>query len=207
MWPPLTLRWLPRRLHRMRQIALLSSVLCIVLCIAACAKTAQTSVATAPLTPEQLQAFDDGIDFVASLEGLEGRWRADWDRDLHTRVGSANLVALVTVRTLRTDTDPQQQITYRLVAQVDRELVGKQRDKELELAVRADELGFSSVHENIGRITDHQYVAYVKAGPDGPSWHLSPASTEVVNETESKITQLDRGMKQNPGERVIVRTN
>jgi hypothetical protein len=50
-------------------------------------------------------------------------------------------------------------------------------------------------------------VAYVKATPAGASWHLSPASSEIVSETESKITQLDRGMKQNPGEQVIVRTN
>lgn len=186
----------------MRQIAFLASVLC----IAACAKSVQTPVATQPLTVAQAQAFDDGVDFVASLEGLEGRWRDDWDRDLQTRVGDAESIALVTVRTLRTDTDPQQQVTYRLVAQVDRELVGK-LGRELELAVRADELGFTSVQENIARITDRQYVAYVITGPNGPSWHLSPASSEVVTETESKITQLDRGVKQNPGERVIVRTN
>jgi hypothetical protein len=192
----------------MRQIVLLSSVLC----LAACAKSTPAPAApVAPLTAEQVKAFDDGIDFVATLHGLEGKWRDDWDRDLQTRVGAANLVALVTVRTLRTDTDPEQQVTYRLVAQVDRELVGKQNTRrdgeELELAVSADELGFSSVHENIGRITDHQYVAYVKAGPDGASWHLSPASAEVVSETESVISQLDRGMKQKSDEQVIVRTN
>jgi hypothetical protein len=189
----------------MRPIVVLSSLLC----LAACTSTAQTarkSGASAPLTPEQAQAFDDGIDFVGTLHGLEGRWREDWDRDLQTRVGTASLVALVTVRTLLTDTNPEQQIRYRLVAQVDRELVGK-ADRELELSVQADELGFNSVHENIGRITDRQYVAYVKVGPSGPSWHLSPASAEVVSETESVISQLDRGMKQNPGERVIVRTN
>jgi hypothetical protein len=189
----------------MRQIVLLSSVLC----LAACAKgTPAPAAPVAPLTAEQAMAFDDGVDFVATLQGLEGKWREDWDRDLQTRVGAANLVALVTVRTLRTDTNPEQQVTYRLVAQVDRELVGTPgRGDELELAVSAHELGFSSVHENIGRITDHQYVAYVKAGPDGASWHLSPASAEVVSETESVISQLDRGMKQNSGEQVIVRTN
>jgi hypothetical protein len=187
----------------MRQLAMLSWVLS----LAACASTTPSNKPVAALTAEQAKAFDSGIDFVASLEGLEGRWREDWDRDLQTRVGAAQFVGLVTVRTLRTDTDPQQQVTYRLVAHVDRELVGKPSSKELELAVRADELGYSSVHENISRITDRQYVAYVLTGPDGASWHLSPASTEVVSETESVISRLDRGMKQNSGERVIVRTN
>ncbi len=187
----------------MLKIALLGSLLC----MTACAHSATSSTPVAALTPEQAQAFDDGVDFVASVQGLEGRWREDWDRDLQTRVGAASLVALVTVRSLQTDTDPEQRVTHRLVVQVDRALVGKREGKELELAVREQQLGFTSVHENMGRLTDRQYVAYVKAGPDGTSWHLSLASDEVVSETEAVISQLGRGVKQNSGERVIVRTN
>ncbi|MET0283228.1 MAG: hypothetical protein ABW352_02115 [Polyangiales bacterium] len=188
----------------MRQIAVLS----LILSLAACAGSTQTAKPVVTLTPEQTKAFDSGIDFVGSLEGLEGRWREDWDRDLQERVGVAQFVGLVTVRTLRTDTDPQQHVTYRLVAHVDRELSGKpSHGKELELAVRDSALGFTSVHENISRITDRQYVAYVVTGPEGELWHLSPASPEVVSETESVISRLGRGMKQNSPERVIVRTN
>jgi hypothetical protein len=187
----------------MRQIAILGWFLC----TASCAGSAPRVESAPPLTPAQAQAFDHGVDFVATLDGLEGRWRDDWDRDLSTRVEIANRIALVTVRTLRTDLDPQQQVTYRLVAEVDRELVGREGPKEIELAVSAEERGFSSVHENLARIADRQYIAYVTAGPDGPSWHLSPATPQVVSETESKITALDRGVKQNEGERVIVHTN
>jgi len=169
---------------------------------------AKTNAVVAPLTPEQTKAFDHGIDFVTTLEGLEGRWRDDWDQDLQVRVGSADLVATVTVRTLRTDTDPTQRVTYRLVARVDRELVGEQSGKEIELAVNDAQPGYLSVRENMGRIADKQYVAYVKRGPDGgDAWHLSPASEQVLRETESKITQLMRAPKKDTGERVIVHTN
>jgi len=169
---------------------------------------AQTRAVIAPLTPEQAKAFDHGIDFVTTLEGLEGRWRDDWDRDLQVRVASADLIATVTVRTLRTDTDPTQHVTYRLVAHVDREMVGGQRDKEIELAVHETQPGYLSVRENMSRIADKQYVAYVKHGAEGEhEWHLSPASDQVLSETESKITQLLRAPKKDTGERVIVHTN
>jgi hypothetical protein len=169
---------------------------------------AQTTAVVAPLTPEQLKAFDHGIDFVTTLEGLEGRWRDDWDRDLQVRVSSADLIAAVTVRTLRTDTDPTQRVTYRLVAHVDRELVGGQRDKDIELAVHDDQSGYLSVRENMSRIADKQYVAYVKRGSRGEDdWHLSPASDQVLTETESKITQLMRAPQNATGERVVVDTN
>lgn len=180
---------------------------CSLLFVVACggAKPATTVV---PLTPEQAKAFDHGVDFVTSLEGLEGRWRDDWDRDLQARVASADLIALVTVSTLRTDTDPTQRITYRLVAHVDRELVGTDSDQELELAVREEQAGYLTVRENMTRIADKQYIAFVKRGAQGDdSWHLSAASEQVVGETESKITQLNRAPKKDSRERVIVHTH
>lgn len=160
-----------------------------------------------PLTADEQKVFDDGVDFVATLEGLEGRWREDWDRDLAVRVGGADLIALVTVRTLRTDTDPQQRVTYRLQLQLDRELVGNAPSREIELTVHAEEPGFRSVDENLGRLVDTQFMAYLRRGPDGMRWHLSPAADQVVVETESKITQLQRAPKDESRERVIVHTN
>ena len=173
--------------------------------LAACGG-AKPAVVAKPLTPDAAKAFDNGIDFVATLEGLEGRWRDDWDRDLQVRVQTADLIAAITVNATRTDTDPSQRVTYRLVAHVDRELLGQDDDKELELPVGPDDLGYTSVQDNITRIADKPYIAYVKQGPAGLVWHLAPASNEVVSETESKITQLNRA-PDTSGERVIVHTN
>jgi len=169
---------------------------------------AKPATVVVPLTPEQTKAFDNGVDFVTTLEGLEGRWRDDWDQDLQVRVATADLIAAVTVRTLLTQTDPSQRPTYRLVAHVDREMVGEESDKELELSVSDQQLGYLSVRENMERIADKKYVVYLKRDTEsGVSWHLSPASDQVVSETESKITQLSRAEKKDNGERVIVHTN
>jgi hypothetical protein len=182
-------------------------VACSLLLTMACGG-AKPKGAVVPLTSEQAKAFDNGVDFVATLEGLEGRWRDDWDHDLQVRVATADLIAAVTVRTLLTQTDPSQRPTYRLVARVDRELVGEEEDRELELSVGEQQLGYLSVRENMERIADKSYVVYLKRDTDtGVSWHLSPASDQVISETESKITQLSRAPKKDSGERVIVHTN
>lgn len=185
----------------MQKLPLVGSLLLLLACggPSAAPKTAP------PLTEEQAKSFEDGIDFVASLEGIEGKWRDEWDRELQIRVGAADLIALVTVRTLRTDTDPEQKVTHRLHARIDRELVGDVGE-EIELAVRADQPGFNSVHQNLARIGDKQFVAYVRKGPERLHWHLSPASEEVVSETERTIT-MRRSANNSGNERVVVHNN
>lgn len=179
---------------------------CALLLADACGASQQAANNSPPLTQAQAQSFENGVDFVASLEGIEGRWRDDWDRDLQERVSSADVIALVTVQALRTDTDPEQRVTHRVVAQVDRELVGS-AGKEIELAVSTDEVGFNSVHDNLGRMNEKQFVAYIRRGPDGLHWHLSPASEEVLSATEGRITDLQRSPNKNAGQRVVVHTN
>jgi hypothetical protein len=186
----------------MRKLPLAGSLLLLL----ACGASNPTPKTSPPLTEEQAQSFENGVDFVASLEGIEGRWRDDWDKELQVRVGSSDLIALVTVRTLRTDTDPEQRVTHRLHARVDRELVGS-ANEEIELAVHAEAPGFNSVHQNLARLSDKQFVAYVRRGPDALHWHLSPASEQVVTETESKITELSRGANKADGQRVVVHNN
>ncbi|HVZ36506.1 MAG TPA: hypothetical protein VG963_28950 [Polyangiaceae bacterium] len=185
----------------MRDVVLVSSLFLALACGGAHKPTAH---AARPLTPEQLKAFDEGVDFVATLEGLEGRWRADWDRDLELRVSSADRIALVTVRTLLTDTDPEQRVTYRLMAQIDRDLMGDEKSKEVELPVSGDDPGFTSVQDNLGRIPDQHFIAYIRREPTGTRWHLSPASDPVVTETQGKISELARIPNQSSSERVIV---
>jgi len=173
----------------------------------ACGGSKPQTQAGPPLTAEQQKVFDDGVDFVAMLEGLEGRWLDDWTQDLSHRVQHADLIALVTVRTLRTDTDPQQRVTYRLNAEVTKTLVGEPKGKEIELAVDEDDTGFPTVHDNLGRIVDQSFVAYVKRGPDKLRWHLSPASEAIVVQTQAQITAFARAPDKAPGDRVIVHTN
>jgi hypothetical protein len=165
----------------------------------------------AAATPEQERVFEHGVDFVAALEGLEGRWRDDWDRDLQARVSGADFIGTVKVKTLLTETDPEQRVTHRLVASVERSISGKADDKELELRVREGQVGFLTVHENLKRIQSRDFVAYVKwyrddVGARAAHFHLSPASDVIVGETERTVG-LKKAGAEAANERVIVHTN
>lgn len=180
---------------------------------AGCSKgTTGPSTTAAQLSAEHAQLFEQGVDFIAKLDGLDGRWREDWERDLQRRVEAADLVAEVVVRTLRTDTDPEQRVTHRIVVHVDRVIRGQEPSSELELAVREGALGFASVDQAVRRLPEQRFVAFVKwargeeAFEPVPYFHLSPASEQVLAETEGWVTRLQEQAGA-PSARVIVHTH
>ncbi|MFT3922526.1 MAG: hypothetical protein QM778_08330 [Myxococcales bacterium] len=181
----------------------------------ACHKTSSSpTTQAAPLSSADAHLFERGVDFIAKPEGLEGRWRDDWSTELDQRVRDSDLVALISVRTLRTDTAPDQRVTHRIAAHVDRVISGKGPSDELELATDASAAGFASVDQAIQRLSEHKYVAFVKWAPDEHGepkafFHLSPASEEVLTETEGAVTRVRPRSSSGgePEERVIVHNN
>jgi hypothetical protein len=163
------------------------------------------------LSAEDAQLFEQGLDFIAKPAGLEGRWREDWDRELERRVRDADLVAVVSVRTLRTDTSPDRRVTHRIIAHVDRVIAGQAPNDDLELTSGEAAAGFASVDQAIAHLSDQPFVAYVKwsTGPAGEveaRFHLSPASDDVLRETEGCVTRVRPRQALAGGDQVIVRT-
>lgn len=181
----------------------------ILLFAAACGAASQKPVTVTPLTPDEERAFEHGVDYIAKLDGLEGKWREDWDRDLAQRVASADAIVVVSLRTLRTDIDPEQRVTHRMFAQVERTISGDAGGKEVELAVREETPGFTSVHQNWNTLESKQFIAYLKwfrtdVGSLAAHFHLSPASDEVLRETEAMLAAKKPA---EPQGRVIVHHN
>src|SRR5262245_21455037 len=63
---------------------------------------------TSPFTADLAPVFDNGLDLVRDPRVLEGQWLETWEDDLDRRIASSDVVAVVTVRTLRTDVDLEQ---------------------------------------------------------------------------------------------------
>jgi hypothetical protein len=144
------------------------------------------------LTPEEARLFEHGVDFIGRLSGLEGKWRTDWDHDLEERVKGADLIAIVLLRSSRTDRDPEQRITHRFYGDVERALRGTPPAKPIELVVNQGELGFTSVDNNLLRLQGARVLAYVRwyrdeTGMLANHFHLSPASDEVVEAAAARV--------------------
>jgi len=156
------------------------------LLIACGGSQAPTQVATSPFLDEHEPMFENGIDMVRDPEALGGAWYGTWQDELDARITNADVVALVTVDTLRTDLDLDRNETYRLHATVDNVYLGE-LGETISLAVRNDEPGYGTVENNQSRLLERRFFAYIKFQDtdDGvrPRWHLSPATEAVALET------------------------
>lgn len=164
---------------------------------------------TTPFTDAHAAVFEDGLDMVTDPSVLEGSWLDSWSQDVDARVTMADVVALVTIRTLRTDLDLERTETYRLVAHVDEVYLGEDVGEELVLSVREGEGGFGTVRNNERRILDSQFLVFVKwAREEGrvrARWHLSPAAEPVARYVHRLLYRRRRVRPGNQGRRVIVR--
>jgi hypothetical protein len=192
---------------RLRNVFPLLAVTLLVPAASGCAGS-KRQISTGPLTLEEARAFDHGVDFVAALGGLEGRWRTDYDADLDLRVGTSDFVAIMAVDTVHSDTDPEQRVNHRLVGPVKRVIFGENL-KELQLVSRDTDEGYDSVSENLVRIQKQDFVVYGKwyAGESGhreAHFHLSPATEEILTQTETRAVLRENNKPNKAGERVIV---
>ena len=161
--------------------------------LTACGGSAlQVAEVTSPFTTDQSQVFEDGVDFVADPDVLSGRWRDDWSRDFQARVAGADLIAVVHVHTLRTDTDLDRRTTFRIVAAIRELKLGEAPEDELSLPVHEGDGGFDSIESNQRRILETDFLAFIKwytadGGRVAPHWHLSPATDPIVQRAEFLI--------------------
>lgn len=164
-----------------------------------------------PFTAEHEPLFENGVDMVRDPEALGGSWLGTWEEELDRRIRLADVVALVTVRTLRDDigasardygevptleeADRARRRTFRLIAHPDRVYLGEEQvaGQDLVLSVREGEGGFGTVANNERRLLDEQFIAFIKwdrdevTGDYRARWHLSPATEAVATRVRSLL--------------------
>ncbi|MBN1653045.1 MAG: hypothetical protein JXA30_04645 [Deltaproteobacteria bacterium] len=152
--------------------------------------------ASSEFTATHAEFFEDGIDYVANPEALEGRWLQEWQRELEKRLEYSDFIGVITVNTLRTDIDPGRRTSYRLLATVDKSLYGNAPQEGLSLVVRDGQAGYETVDGNQRRILNEKFVVFVKwyeTEDDSvlAHWHLSPASKTIVQHVQELIDRRD----------------
>jgi hypothetical protein len=147
-------------------------------------------------TAVHAEFFENGVDYVANPDVLEGRWQEEWQRELEKRLEYSDFIGVVTVSTLRTDIDPGRQTNYRLLATVKETLQGDGPEDGLTLLVRDGESGFETVDGNQKRILNQGFIAFIKWYEDENNtvvarWHLSPASNNIIQRIRELLQRSD----------------
>ncbi len=162
-----------------------------VVAVGGCGGATKPTVAKlTPFTDEDAHHFDNGADFISDPDAFEGQWADDWSAELDNRVGRADVVAAITVHTVRQDLDPNRDVTYRLQVDVKNEMFGRVEDHLL-LTSRHEDAGFETIEGHHKQLLDHNFVMFVKwkerNGDVVPRWHLSSASGPMVRKVESLL--------------------
>lgn len=158
-----------------------------------------TPRATTVLTQEDALIFDDVVDFIGRPDMLGGDWGTEATYQFEKRVHTADLITVVRIPVLNTNTDPDGLRGYQLDVTVERVIRGN-APEDLVLPVREDERGFRTVRVNEERVMRESFVAFVKWYWDPeledsrPRWHLSITSPELIDTVQSL---LNRGPSQN----------
>lgn len=144
-----------------------------------------THVPSSPFMEADKLLFEDGVDMIGEPDGLSGRWAEDWSTELRDRVQRSDLIAVLTVNTLRTEVSPDQRSTHWLVAEVGDVLKGEYNG-ELGLATMESSIGFDTVERERANILHKPMVVFAKwvaddAGVVRAHWHLAPATKNIVS--------------------------
>jgi hypothetical protein len=166
----------------------------LVLCASACASTSAGKPIrpSSAFTANDAALFEDGVDMIGDPQSLSGRWADDWSSELNDRIARSDLIALLTVNTVRTDVNPQERTTHWLLGEIDDVLKGSAGGRELSLATSEDSRGFSSVDRERGNLM-HQPLLVLAKWVQDPSgevrarWHLALASPQVVDAVRSQL--------------------
>lgn len=187
-------------------LALLQLAASVALFLTACGGPSTTAPArpTSPFTATDLKLFDDGVDLVQDPDGLGGKWADDWNVEMRDRVGRSDLIALVTVNTLLTDTDPEGHVTHRLVVRVEKSMKGMPPSEEINLSSPDAAVGFPTVDSNKGRLLHMRLLALLKwvEEPDGSvssHFHLVAPADTIVSRVQAHIerdTPQDRELNE-----------
>jgi hypothetical protein len=145
---------------------------------------------TSPFSTSDATVFDQGVDFIDDPSILDGHWQDDWNRDFQHRIGSADLVELVHIVSLRTVTQPDEEPQYTIDVDPQRALLGDALD--VDLVSRTSDTGYSGIDSNQRRLASGAFLVFVKfaRSQDGTivaKWHLSPASDAITTRAQTLI--------------------
>lgn len=146
--------------------------------IAACGGAVDQARVSSPFTEEHAKFFEDGLSLVGDPTSLGGGWRDEWEADLDRRIELSDLIARVTVDTVRSS-QQRDRVMLQLELVIQERLLGPSPAPSLAVSVYEGEPGYPSVLASEGRVLHAEFILFVKWYQDQvghlvPHWHLAP---------------------------------
>ena len=180
------------------------------LSLIACGGPATPQIRTTAFLEGHEFLFENGLDLIVDPGALEGTWLNEWRQQLDRRVQEADVIALVTVNTVRVDTDLERRQTIRLVATPDRFFVGADNVQEgdLVLSAREGETGYGTLESQERQVLNTQFFAFIKwkevlDGQVQARWHLTPVSAGNAEQVRDLLAER-RQVERDEGTRTVV---
>jgi len=143
--------------------------------------------------------FDDSIDFLLKPQKLSGEWLTQYMNELKGRIRYSDFIGVVRITGIREDISPEGRKERRVFGEIIKTYkIDKRIIKELKtVEFRTEEnlASFEVIEENMRRILNNAFVAYVIWYKDPEKniiknhWHLSPATKYVIKLTKKFIKQ------------------
>ncbi len=164
---------------------------CAAVACAGCGGAQTKGVTPGEFTAEHGVLFDDGVDLIEDPEGLQGRWKSDYELELEQRAEAADLVVSGVVTTVRVEQDPEMRHTFHLLLRRDDVLKGETDEPEFALTSREGARGYGSVSQHRDRMLEQPFVAFIRyaEGEGGEAvahFHLSRPSPTVISTLERR---------------------
>lgn len=144
--------------------------------------------------------FDNSIDFLLNPEELSGEWKKQYIEELKGRVKYSDFIGVIKITSIREDVTPDGKEYKRIYGEVLKTYKLNQDTiktlNELELMAYQDIASFEIIEENIRRLLNNAFIAYITWYKDEVDntiknhWHLSPATKSVISLTKRTIEEV-----------------
>jgi hypothetical protein len=149
--------------------------------------------------PDEARFFDDGVDMIADISKLSGKWAYTQEDDLTGRVQLADLVAEIEIVSIQTISDVEQVETKRIKVQILEQIYGVAPDDSFALSSRSDAPGNVLIKRYEKHLTG-RFLLFVRwfegqGGVVEHHFHMSPDSEEIKAAVREQVQKRKLELK------------
>ncbi len=144
-----------------------------------------------PWNPGESRLFDDGIDLLADPGKLSGKWGYEAENELDARSNLADMVAVVEILSVQTNTDLDGKQAKRIAIKVVKTLYGSSPSSQFPVISAEDSFGYKLIIRHEASLSGRQ-IMFIRwfdeeNGSLGSHFHFSPYSKALTSSLKTRL--------------------